>query len=593
MSDSNAEYAVPNYIVRAHRTPTDEFFDQQWALHNTGQADGFPGADIQAVDAWDLETGRQRIVLAVLDSGVDYGHPDFVLGNIWTNEDETDCNDGIDDDGNGYIDDCVGWDFTTCEKIAFDGTCDIIVSEDNDPMDEQGHGTHVAGIAGANGFNGQGIAGVMWLVQIMPVRFLNADGKGNFFDAVNAVDYAVMNGADIINASFGGSKFVPELFDAIEDARDAGVLFVASAGNDGTNNDTLPTYPASFNLDNIIAVASTNQRDERSSFSNFGVNSVHVGAPGEYILSTVPPSLAFGACIGSPFVGYDFCDGTSMASPHVAGLAGLIMSFYPHFDYTQVRGTILRFVDPLSELNGWVQSGGKINAYKAISSLVPPTGLFANATTYTQTSLTWSDMAMGEDGYKVEQSTSGGPFIQIGTTGQGVTTFPVSGLDSSNTYSYQVRAFNTIPADSAYSNVAVVPAAPTGLTATPISKTQIDLAWTDNANNEQGFSIWRKGPGEDVFSEIALVDENITTFSNTGLNRARNFTYVVKAYTDTGNSAYTNQAKAKTLGSRSGGNNCSIGARMNIPTSLATITVMLLPLALITFLRHRRKNRGR
>jgi subtilisin family serine protease len=392
------------------------------------------------------------------------------------------------------------------------------------------------------------------------------------------------------------------LFDAVEDARDAGILFVAAAGNDGTNNDTSPAYPASFDLDNIIAVASTNQSDERSSFSNFGVNSVHVGAPGEYILSTVPPGLSFGACIGSPFVGYDYCDGTSMASPHVAGLAGLIKSLYTGFDYKEVRGTILRFVEPLQELQGWVQSGGRINAYMALTSLLTPADLFANATSTTQIALSWSDKSMGEDGFKIERSMSGGPFSQIATggpfsqiatTGAGITTFTDSGLDSSNTYSYQVRAFNTIPADSAYSNVAVVPAAPTVLTATPASQTQIDLAWTDNANNESGYRIERKGAGVDVFTEIALVGPDVSTFSNTGLIKAINYTFRVRAYTATGNSAYSNEATAKTRGSRSGGSNCSIGARMNTPTSLANIAIILLPLALITFLRYRRKNRGR
>jgi subtilisin family serine protease len=597
MSDPNVDYAVPNYIVRAFSTiPNDEFFNNQWALRNTGQyADGIAGSDIKAADGWDYEKGSRDIVIAVIDTGVDYTHIEFV-DNIWNNTGETDCNDGIDNDDNDYIDDCIGWDFTTCDQFGVDETCETITTEDNDPMDESGHGTHVAGIIGARGNNGDGIAGVMWNVRIMPLRFLNSQGLGDFFDAVNAVDYARMNGADIINASFGGSGYVPEFFDSVAAARDAGVLFVAAAGNDGTNNDEFPMYPASFNLANVLTVASTNQRDTLSSFSNFGTSTVHVGAPGEYILSTQPPGISFADCANSAFVGYDFCFGTSMAAPHVAGLAGLILSFYPDFSYLQAKWTIIRYVDIIQSLQSAVFHGGRINAYKALTSLLTPTGLFANSTS-TQISLSWSDLATGEDGYTIEMSMSGGVFSPIGNTGPGIETFTHSGIDPSNTYSYRVSAFNTIPANSEYSNVAVVPAAPSGLAATTISNSRIDLAWDDNSNNEWGFKIERKSgvpTGGGTYAEIAQVGQNVTTFSSTELDKDNNYTFRVRAFTDTGNSAFSNEATNKTPGS-SGGNSglCSIGSRTATPTALLNIAVILLPLAIITVLRLRRKFRGR
>ncbi len=460
MQDPSVEYAEPNYLRYPKNTvPNDLYFNpQQWALNNTGTfAGGTAGADIKMPQAWDFARGSRDIIVAVIDSGVDLNHPDLV-NNIWRNTGEANCADGIDNDQNGFVDDCVGWNFA-------DGN--------NDPMDNLGHGTHVAGIIGATGNNGMGISGVMWNTSIMPLKFITdfgpdvcgpgADFCGSVADEVAAIQYAVNNGAKVINASFGANGFSQTEFDAINAANSAGVLFIAAAGNGtldslGDNNDLTPSYPASYNLPNIISVAATDQNDRRATFSNFGPNTVHVAAPGVYILSTVPStgvSLSFSSmCTNSFNAGYDFCAGTSMAAPHVAGLAALLESYYGQFTPAQVRATVLRYVDLLPTLQGWIQTGGRINAYRAVTSLLPPAGLSASAQSSGAITLSWTDVATGEDGYKIERKSGSGEFAQIAEVAANTTSYSDSGLSASTSYTYRVRAFNTIPADSLYSNEA-------------------------------------------------------------------------------------------------------------------------------------------
>lgn len=289
-SDPNVEYAEPNYYRRALAIPNDSAFGALWALHNTGQpVNGLAGttdADIDAPEAWDLTTGSSNVIIAVIDSGIAWDHPDLAA-NIWTNPAEI-VGDGLDNDGNGYVDDVRGWDFVT---------------EDNDPMDVVGHGTHVAGTIGAVGNNGIGTSGVMWTAKLMAMRILDAFGSGTVADEIAAIEYAVAKGARIINASFGSSTCSQSEYNAIAAANASGLLFVAAAGNDATNNDTAPNFPSSFSvqvvcggttlaaLPNVIAVASTDQDDARSTFSNFGLTSVQVAAPGSNIDSERPSSV--------------------------------------------------------------------------------------------------------------------------------------------------------------------------------------------------------------------------------------------------------------------------------------------------------------
>lgn len=446
MSDPSVEYAEPNYILTPAATrPADTYFTQQWALENTGQfANGTLGVDIKATLAWDI-LRESSVVIAVLDSGIDYNHPDLVI-NIWNNPGEI-ANNGIDEDGNGRVDDWRGWNF---------------VDNNNDPLDDLGHGTHVAGIIGAVTNNGEGVSGMLWKVKIMPLKIFDADNNGGTIAIETAaIQYAVSKGAKVINASYHlGTTYSNVEYEAI---RNSGILFAIAAGNGGDdglgdNNDFTPDYPQGYNLPNTILVAATDQNDRRATFSNYGPNTVHVAAPGVYILSTVPAAGVSGSfvsmCTNSFYAGYDFCQGTSMAAPHVAGLAGLLSSYYTNFNYTQIRSMILRYVDVLPELVNWISTGGRINAYEALSALLIPTNLTATATSSSTVALSWTDNARHEDGYYIERAIVGSNFVRIGYAAANSTTFSDTGLSPSTDYAYKVRAFNDIGESPDYSNVA-------------------------------------------------------------------------------------------------------------------------------------------
>ena len=261
--------AEPNYILRAQQPPGDTDFDLQWALRNSGQIVagyvGTPGADMDALSAWSIATGSHDIIVAVVDTGCNLTHPDLAA-NLWTNSNEIPGN-GLDDDGNGYLDDYHGWDFRDRDSV---------------PADVSGHGTHVAGIIAAQGDNQLGIAGTAWRARIMPVRFMDAFDQGTTADAIAAIEYAVAQGAQIINCSWGGSGYSTALRNTMANS---GVLFVCAAGNVASDNDSTPFYPASYPSDNIIAVAASDQMDRLTRFSNFGTQSVDIAAPGIRIYS--------------------------------------------------------------------------------------------------------------------------------------------------------------------------------------------------------------------------------------------------------------------------------------------------------------------
>ena len=261
--DPRVAYAEPNFILHAADVmPNDPFFPRLWGLHNTGQTvnwtAGTPDADIDAPEAWSVSTGSPDVVVAVIDTGVDTAHPDLAP-NIWVNAGE-DCagcrTNGVDDDGNGYVDDWRGWDFA---------------NGDNNPTDDNGHGTHVAGTVAATGNNGLGVAGVTWSSRIMPLKFLGADGSGTTDDAISAILYARAKGVPILNNSWGGGEVSEALRDAIEQTDASGELFVAAAGNDFTNTDVEPFYPASYDVPNVLVVGASDQFDRKAWFSNYGV----------------------------------------------------------------------------------------------------------------------------------------------------------------------------------------------------------------------------------------------------------------------------------------------------------------------------------
>ena len=334
------EYAEPDFLLQPTASPNDPSSPKLYGLNNTGQSGGTPDADIDAKEAWDTTTGAPGTVVAVIDEGVDANHPDL-KGNIWVNTDEVPAN-GVDDDGNGYVDDVNGYDFAHDDASVYDAA------------DGDDHGTHVAGTIAAQGNNGIGVAGVNWRAGIMVCKFMGANG-GYTSDAVEAINYAVANGAKISNNSWGGGSSSQTLQSAISRADSAGHLFVAAAGNNGSNNDTTPSYPAAYNNANIISVAATNDRDALASFSNFGATTVDLAAPGVNILSTLP---------GNRYGSYS---GTSMATPHVVGVAALIKSNWPTLDDAQIKSRILQSVDKKANLQGTSVTGGRLNAAEALS----------------------------------------------------------------------------------------------------------------------------------------------------------------------------------------------------------------------------------
>jgi len=339
----NVLYAEPNYVYRAIMVPDDPLFSELWGLHNTGQTGGILDADIDAPEAWNLFRGTSEVIVAVIDTGVDYTHADLAA-NMWINQDEV-IGNGIDDDGNGYIDDIYGYDF------AYD---------DPDPMDGHSHGTHCAGTIGAIGNNGIGVTGVNHNVSIMAVKFLNDDGWGYTDDAVSAILYAVDNGAHILSNSWGGAKYSQALKDAISYANNNDVLFIAAAGNDSLDNDIYPFYPSSYDVPNIVSVAATDSNDQLAWFSNYGLETVDLGAPGVSILSTVPDNA------------YASYSGTSMATPHVSGVAAILKGYNPELTALEIKELIMEGVDSLPSLEGLTVTGGRLNLYKALMHLIPP-----------------------------------------------------------------------------------------------------------------------------------------------------------------------------------------------------------------------------
>jgi len=528
-ADPDVEYAEPNYIRRAFKTPNDPYSTELWGLHNTGQTGGTQDSDIDAPEAWYTQTDCSSVAIAILDTGADLDHEDL-KESIWRNTVEdwsngSPGNNGEDDDGNGMIDDYYGWDF---------------VNGDNNPYDDNGeeelyHGTHVTGIIAARGNNGVGITGVCWSGSIMQLKILDSRGDGTVAHEIAAIGYAIDKGAKIINLSLGGAGYSTGEYGAIKMAGDAGILFVAAAGNEGTDNDESPVYPASYDLDNIISVTATDHSDELPSWANYGLTSVDVAAPGVEIL---------GAKAGNS---YQYISGSSMAAPHVAALAALILAHDSTLTYSQVKDLILNGVDVKSALEGNILTGGRINANNSLlKSPSAPSDLFATAVSASQIDLSWTDDSYGETGFKIERKIdSGGAYSQIASVNAGETSYRDTGLTALTAYFYRVRAYNS-SSNSGYSNEAHAPAAPSNLSAKGVSTSQIDLSWQDNSSHEDGFKIERKAGSRGTYSEIVTVDSDVTSYSDTGLSEGLLYLYRVRTYHSGGISLYSNEASSTT-----------------------------------------------
>lgn len=352
--DPNVLYVEPDAELHAFLTPPpvepppvdeppsngpDPKYAQQWALNNVGQDGGTPDVDINAPEMWAKTIGNENIVIAVIDTGVNYNHPDL-KANIWTNPGEIPGN-GVDDDGNGVIDDVHGYNAS---------------AKNGDPMDDHGHGSHCAGVIAAESNNPYGGRGILQKAQVIGCKFLSADGRGTTADAIECLEYLYKlktrseHPVNIIatSNSWGGPENSEALADAIKAHKEEGILFIAAASNEGRNNDVVDVYPADYPIANIVSVAAIDNQDKKAWFSNYGSRTVHVGAPGVDILSTV---------LGDD---YEKTSGTSMATPHVAGLAGIIKAYYPDADYIRIKNLIMAGGIPTPALEGKTISGRRI-----------------------------------------------------------------------------------------------------------------------------------------------------------------------------------------------------------------------------------------
>jgi len=354
MSSDFVEIAEPNFIYNINKNPNDPEFGKLWGLSNTGTNDprneGNPGVDVSAIKAWEIQTGNPELVVGVIDTGVDYNHEDL-KDNMWVNLAEKNGKAGVDDDGNGYVDDIYGYDF---------------YNKDSDPMDDHGHGSHCSGTIGAKGNNKIGITGIAWNVKIMAIKIFSSGGRGGPLDGVlEAIRYATKMGAKITNNSWGGGEASELLKQVIQEAGEKGVLFVAAAGNEKNNNDARPSYPASYPLPNVISVAAVDNRGDRADFSNYGMKSVHVAAPGVGIYSVFPSS-------DGATTGYSSLSGTSMATPHVTGIAALLLSNEPQLTPLEVRQRLISTSKPMPGLKRVSVSKGMVDAYNALTQFQPP-----------------------------------------------------------------------------------------------------------------------------------------------------------------------------------------------------------------------------
>ncbi len=361
-NDPNVEYIAPNLKLKIQATIPNDLTADLWGLNNDGTSfdvdDGngnlttiqpTAGIDINAPEAWDIRTDASDVVVAVIDTGIDYNHPEL-NANIWTNPGEI-AGNGIDDDGNGYIDDVHGYDF---------------VNRDGDPMDDHGHGTHCSGTIAASGNNGSGVVGVTWSTQLMGVKILSAGGYGYTADIIEGILYAADNGAKVSNNSYGA--MVPDAVyaemllqpyrDALQAVGESGMLFVAAAGNDSINIDQYGySVPSSFDLPNIISVAALDYQGSLAEFSNRGYHHTDIAAPGVLIKSTLPSDS------------YASWNGTSMATPHVVGVAALMKAEAPQLDPVAMKSILMNTVTANDNLTGLVRTGGILNAQKALEAL--------------------------------------------------------------------------------------------------------------------------------------------------------------------------------------------------------------------------------
>ena len=535
-----------NNVVRATEWSNDPESSKLWGLNNQGQVingvAGTPDADIDLPEALAHATIQTQVVVGIVDTGIDYNHPDL-RDKMWKNPGEI-AGNNRDDDGNGFIDDVYGFNF---------------VNNTGNPMDDDEHGTHVAGTIAASLNNSQGVAGIAsGAAKLMAIKFLDANGSGTYANAIRALNYATMMSSrgvnlKVLNNSWGGYGTVPALEDAVNATNAAGMLFVASAGNESNDNDgEFKAIPASYAASNIISVAATNNLDELASFSNYGATTVDLAAPGVGILSTTPGNR------------YQSFNGTSMAAPHVAGALALAWACHPDKTSTEIQDALFGSVDALDSLDGAVATGGRLNVNNLLTALedpillapLAPANLVVTDAGTDFIVLEWTDSSDNEESFSIEISADGGEtWDLIGILELDTTTARIAGLESGSTYQFKVYASNSV-GDSDSSNIAEaatlplpeVPAGPSDLTVDGIGSQFVDLSWFDESDNEDSFLIEISRNGGNTWESVMSLDADSTEARVGGLASATSYQFRVVAQNQVGRSEASNIVNARTTG---------------------------------------------
>jgi subtilisin family serine protease len=592
--DPQVAFAEPNYYRHIRATPNDTNYASLWGLPK-----------INAPGGWDVSTDCSSALVAMIDTGVDYTHPDLAA-NIWTNAGEIAAN-GIDDDANGKIDDINGWDF---------------VYDDNNPMDGHGHGTHVAGIIGAVGNNARGVTGICWDAKIMILRAFDASGSATVADTIEAMDYARQNGAKVINASYSDAQFSQAEHDAIAQLNNAGILFIAAAGNETTNNDLTPSYPANYDLPNIIAVAATDSSDVLASYSNFGRSTVDVAAPGNSVYSTYMSDVAaltvqdfesgtagwtldapFGRASNGYFSSWSLADSpagnyadnvnVSAVAPgfSMSGRSGGYIEFY-------LRGNILDdgdllFMETALNLGGpWTAQ--PVWLYDTTGEYYFPSGIAGGSPDWSYAQVYLNDpelvpnlyfrfrlstnasgvadgvyiddvsvqaLTPGSDDYISASGTSmATPYVSglaalIWSLNPGLTTAQLKGrimdcVDRVSSLSGYIRTAGRINVNNSMRNI---PAPPSSFGAIGVSGSRIDLSWDDNFSNAISVKIERREAGSSTFAEIVTVSPGVTAYQDTSAQASKTYYYRARASNSDNPSIYTSEVSAVAAAPSSGG----------------------------------------
>lgn len=527
-------YAEPNYLVTAIATPNDSLFGELWGLDNSAT----PAADISAVPAWDITTGSTGVVTGIIDTGVDYTHPDL-SANMWRAPASFTVNIG----GQDILCPAGSYGFN-----AITNSCD--------PMDDNSHGTHVAGTIGATGHNGAGVVGVNWTTRMMGLKFLAANGSGSTSNAIKSIQFAIQArtafgaaaNVRILSNSWGGGGYSQALLDAINQASANDMLFVAAAGNSNVNTDSSPHYPSSYNAPNIVSVASTTNTDTRSSFSNYGAASVDLGAPGSGILSTVLNA------------GYGTKSGTSMAAPHVSGAGALVLAACT-MNTSTLKDLLLQTVDPIAALAGITVTGGRLNVDRAVRTCAgapppgpeaPPAPANLQATAgNAQVALSWS-ASSGVTSYAVRRRIAGADWMEI-AAGLTATSHTDTSATNGVTYEYVVTASanglesepsNLVSATPTAPPPPTTPGAPTGVKAQANGKDKITVSWLA-VGGAASYTVKRSTTSGGPYTVVASGVTG-TSYQNASLASKTTYYYVVSAVNGAGEGPNSNQVSART-----------------------------------------------